>query len=104
MKRDPNRSPHWKTFYRNPDVNRRYLPSADLLGDHFHQCILRHVKSAGEFQDTNRRFDPDIDIHAGGFNLTIGGWWSGSEGKRQLEAELAARLWVLRLKASCEVD
>lgn len=92
--RDPNRSPHGKIFYRNPNVHQRYLPSADLLRDHFRQCLLRHVKGAGECQDTNRRFDPDIDLGAGGFNLMDGSWWSGSEGKRQLEVELAGRLWV----------
>ena len=91
--RDPNRSPHGKIFYRNPNVHQCYLPSADLLRDHFRQCILRHIKGAGECQDTNRRFDPDIDLRAGGFDLTMGSWWSGSEGKRQLETELAGRLW-----------
>jgi hypothetical protein len=91
--RDPNRSPHGKIFFRNPDEHQRYLPSADLLRDHFHQCVLRHVKGAGESNDTQRRFDPDIDLHAEGFNLAVGSWWSGSEGKRQLEAELAGRLW-----------
>ncbi|KAI0247616.1 hypothetical protein BJV78DRAFT_1244027 [Lactifluus subvellereus] len=91
--RDPNRSPHGKIFYRNPNEHQRYLPSADLLRDHFRQCVLRHVKGAGESSDAQRRFDPDIDLHAGGFNLATGSWWSGSEGKRQLEAELAGRLW-----------
>lgn len=91
--RDPNRSPHGKIFYRNPNVHPCYLPSADLLQDHFRQCILRHIKGAGECQDTNRRFDPDIDLRTRGFDLTAGSWWSGSEGKRQLEAELAGRLW-----------
>ncbi|KAH9998341.1 hypothetical protein BJV77DRAFT_959827 [Russula vinacea] len=55
-------------------------------------CVLRHVKGAGESNEPQRRFDPDIDLHASGFNLTIGSWWSGPEGKRQLEAELAGRL------------
>ena len=91
--RDPNRSPHGRIFYRNPNEHQRYLPSADLLRDHFCQCVLRHVKGAGESNESQRRFDPDIDLRAGGFNLTTGNWWSGSEGKRQLEAELAARLW-----------
>ena len=91
--RDPNRSPHGRIFYRNPNEHRRYLPSADLLRDHFRQCVLRHVKGAGEGQDTHRQFDPDIDLCAGGFNLAAGSWWSSSEGKRQLEAELAGRLW-----------
>jgi hypothetical protein len=68
--RDPNRSPHGKIFYRNSSVHQRYLPSADLLRDHFRQCVLRHVRGAGECQDINRRFDPDIDLRAGGFNLT----------------------------------
>ncbi|KIM46898.1 hypothetical protein M413DRAFT_265170 [Hebeloma cylindrosporum] len=40
-----------------------------------------------------RRFDPDIDLGQGGFDLSTNGWWSGSEGKRQLKAELAGRLW-----------
>ena len=91
--RDSNRSPHGKILYRNPNVHQRYLPSAYRLQDHFRQCLLRHVRGAGEYHDINRRFDPDIDLCAGGFNLTIGSWWSGSKGKRQLEAELTGRLW-----------
>ncbi|KAF8496822.1 hypothetical protein F5888DRAFT_1702800 [Russula emetica] len=71
--RDPSRSPHGKIFYRNPNVQQRYFPCAELLRDHFYQCLLRHVK--------------------GGFDLTTGNWWSSSEGKKQLEAELATRLW-----------
>ena len=39
-----------------------------------------------------RRFDPDIDLGPGGFNLEEEGWWSGPEGKAQMEAELAALL------------
>ena len=35
-----------------------------------------------------------LDLHAGGFNLESGSWWAGSEGKKQLEAELAGRLWA----------
>jgi hypothetical protein len=103
--RDHNRSPHGKTFYRNPNEHQRYLPSADLLRDHFRQCVLRHVKGAGESNEPQRRFDPDIDLHAGGFNLTTGSWWSGSEGKRQLEAELAGRLWGMAATRNqiCEV-
>jgi hypothetical protein len=88
--RDPGHSPHGRIFYRNPNEPHHYLSSADLLRDHFPQCVFRHVR---ESQDTYRRFDPDIDLNAGGFNLTIGSWWSGSEGKRQLEAKLAGRLW-----------
>jgi len=90
--RDPQRTPHGKLFYRNPNVNPRYLPSPDLLRDHFRQCVLRHVKGAGEKDRLQRKFDPDVDLCAGGFDLAEGGWWSGPEGKRQLEAELASRL------------
>lgn len=97
VSRDQSRTPHGKTFYRNPNVQQRYLPSAELLRDHLRQCVLRHVKGAGERGDatsTERRFDPDIDLCAlGGFDLTTGNWWSSSEGKKQLEAELATRLW-----------
>jgi hypothetical protein len=39
-----------------------------------------------------RRFDPDIDLGPGGFNLEEGSWWSGPEGKEQMGVELAARL------------
>ena len=96
--RDPNRSPHRRTFYRNLNEPQMYLPSADLLRDHFHQCLLRHVKGAGESDECQRHFDPDIDLRQGGFNLSTNGWWSGSEGKKQLEAELAARLWGVTAK------
>jgi hypothetical protein len=88
--RDPNRTPHGKTFYRNPDVPQRYLPSADLLRDHLRQCVLRYVKGAGESNEPQRGFD---DLRAGGFNLTTGSRRSGSKGKRQREAELAGQLW-----------
>jgi hypothetical protein len=91
--RDPSRLPHGKIFYRNPEEQQRYLPFAELLRDHLHQCVLRHVRGAGENNETERRFDPDVDLRAGGFDLTIGSWWSGSEGKKQLEAEFAGRLW-----------
>jgi hypothetical protein len=91
--RDPRRSPHGRIFYRDPNVHRCYLPSADLLRDHFRQCVLRHVKGARETNSSQRRFDPDIDLGVGGFDLAAGSWWSGVEGKKQLEAELAGRLW-----------
>ena len=64
--RDPRRSPHGNIFYRNPDVDPRYLPSADLLRDHFRQCVLRHVKGAGGSDEIERRFDPDIHFRDGG--------------------------------------
>ena len=89
--RDPSWTPHGR--YRKPNVQQRYLPCAELLWDHFRQCVLRHVKGAGESDDTERHFDPDVDLRMGGFDLSTGNRWSGSEGKRQLEAELAARLW-----------
>lgn len=95
MGRDPTRSPHGRIFYRPLHEPQRYLPCAELLRDHFSQCVLRRVKGAGESNDTQRRFDPDVDLCAGGFNLASGSWWSGPEGKKQLEAELAGRLWGL---------
>jgi len=55
--------------------------------------VLKHVKGAGEFENLTRNFDPDIDLNAGGFNLEAGRWWASEGGKRQLEAELAHRLW-----------
>ena len=98
MGRDPNRSPHGRIFYRNPNVPLKYLPSPDLLRDHFRQCVLRHVRGAGESDEPQRRFDPDIDLGQGGFNLSTNSWWSSSEGKKQLEAELAGRLWGFTAK------
>lgn len=98
MGRDREFSPHGKIFYRNPNVDERYLPSADLLRDHFFQCVLKNVRGAGAAESdepSERRFDPDIDLRDGGFNLATGSWWSGSEGKRQLEVELATRLYGL---------
>lgn len=93
--RDPKRTPHGRTFYRNPETPQCYLPSADLLRDHFRQCVLRRVKGVGETDDPVRRFDPDVDLGVGGFNLGAGSWWASSAGKSQLEAELAGRLWGL---------
>ena len=75
-----------------------YLPSPELLRDHFHQCVLRHVKGAGESED--RVFDRDLDLGSGGFNLETGSWWSSTEGRRQLEAELATRLHPLSERKS----
>lgn len=46
--RDSRRSPHGKIFYRNLDEPERYLPSANLLRDHFRQCVLRCVKGTGK--------------------------------------------------------
>ena len=86
-------SPHGRTFYRNPNVDPRYLPSDGLLRDHFRQCILRHIKGTAEPEELGRMFDPDIHLSAGGFNLESGSWWSSDRGKLQLEAELAHRLW-----------
>jgi hypothetical protein len=88
--RDPNRTPHGKIFYHDPNQPSIYLPSLDLLRDHFCQCVLCHVKGTGESND-ERSFDPDLDLGAGGFNLESGGWWSGAEGKKQLEVELLGR-------------
>jgi hypothetical protein len=82
---------HGKIFYHDPNQLPMYLPSPDLLRDHFHQCVLCHVKGTGE-SDDQRSFDPDLDLGAGGFNLESGGWWSGAEGKKQLEAELVGHL------------
>jgi len=90
--RDPGRTPHGNIFYRNPSASKRYLPSPDLLRDHFRQCVLQHVKGAGEVGGVERSFDPDIDLSPGGFSLEQGSWWSGGQGKKQLEAELSARL------------
>lgn len=39
-----------------------------------------------------RRFDPEINLGPGGFNLEEGSWWSGPDGKEQMEVELAVRL------------
>jgi len=97
--RDPNRTPHGKIFYRNLNQPQIYLPSPDLLRDHFRQCVLRHVKGAGECED-QRPFDPDLDLGAGGFNLESGSWWSGVEGRKQLEAELAGRLHHMSVAVS----
>ncbi|KIM83669.1 hypothetical protein PILCRDRAFT_7081 [Piloderma croceum F 1598] len=91
--RDPNRTPHGKIFYRDVNQPQIYLPSPDLLRDHFRQCILRYVKGAGEGNDHRKPFDPDLNLGAGRFNLESGGWWSSPEGKKQLEAELAERLY-----------
>jgi hypothetical protein len=88
--RDPYRTPHGKIFYRDLNQPQMYLPSPDLLRDHFRQCILRHVKGAGE--SDQRSFDPDLDLSVGGFNLESSSWWSNVEGKKQLEAELVGRL------------
>jgi len=73
------------------DVEGHFRPSDDLLRDHYRQCVLACMKAAAE-PARLRRFDPDIDLGPGGFNLEEGNWWSGAQGKGQMEVELAARL------------
>ena len=101
-------------IYRNPIVEDSYLLSPELPRGHFRQRISRHVKGKGakgigRVQDSRTRtgvfnqrnmilildrpFEPDGNLfQPGGFDIEAGRWWSGSEGKRQLEAELAGRL------------
>ena len=78
-------------FYINPDMPAYLRPSDALLHDHFFQCIIACMKAATKPTDL-RKFDPDLDLTPGGFNLEQGGWWSNAEGKMQLEVELRARL------------
>ena len=95
VRRDPSRTPHGRFIHRNSNVHQRYLPCAEPLRDHFRQCVLRRVKGAGEGNDAERRFYPDIDLGGEGFDFATGNWWPSSEGKRELEAELATRLWAV---------
>ena len=73
------------------DVEEHFRPSDDLLRDHYHQCILACMKAAAGPIHL-RRFNPDINLGPGGFNLEEGSWWSGPDGKEQMEVELTARL------------
>lgn len=73
-------------------MQQRYLPCTEHFLDHFRRCVLRHLKGARESNDTERHFDPDIDLRAeGGLDLTAGNSWSSSEGKKQLKVELPTR-------------
>jgi hypothetical protein len=87
---NPNATPDGRQFYV-ADVEEHFRPSADLLRDHYRQCVLACMKAAAGFVHL-RPFDPDICLGPGGFNLEEGSWWSGPEGKEQMEVELAARL------------
>ncbi|KDQ19435.1 hypothetical protein BOTBODRAFT_170536 [Botryobasidium botryosum FD-172 SS1] len=91
QRRDPTDTLDGRIFYMNPDLPDCYRPSPALLRDHFRQCVLANLK-APEPQDGSRRFDPEIDLGPGGFDLAAGGWWSTSEGKEQFEVELRGRL------------
>ena len=87
---NPNATLDGRQFYV-VDVKEHFRPSDDLLRDHYHQCIPACMKAAAGPIHL-RRFDPDINLGPGGFNLEEGSWWSGPEGKEQMEVELAARL------------
>jgi hypothetical protein len=87
---NPNVTPDGRQFYV-ADVEEHFRPSDDLLRDHYRQCILACMKAAAGPANL-RRFDPDINLGPGGFTLEEGSWWSGPEGKEQMEVELAARL------------
>ena len=83
-------TPDGRQFYI-ADVEEHFRPSDDLLRDHYRQCVLACMKAtAGPVH--SRRFDPYINLGPGGFSLEEGSWWSGPEGKEQMEVELAARL------------
>ena len=87
---NPSATPDGRQFYV-ADVEEHFRPADDLLRDHYRQCVLAYMKAtAGPVH--LRRFDPDINLGPGGFNLEEGSWWSGPEGKEQMEVELAARL------------
>ena len=87
---NPSATPDGRQSYV-ADVEEHFRPADDLLRDHYRQCVLAYMKAtAGPVH--LRRFDPDINLGPGGFNLEEGSWWSGSEGKEQMEVELAARL------------
>ena len=85
-----NATPDGRQFYL-ADVEEHFRPSGDLLRDHYRQCVLACMKAATGPVHL-RWFDPDINLGPGGFNLEEGSWWSGPEGKEQMEVELAARL------------
>lgn len=87
---NPNATPDGRQFYV-ADVEECFRPSDDLLRDHYRQCVLACMKAAAGPVHL-RQFDPDINLGPGGFNLEEGSWWSGPEGKEQMEVELAARL------------
>ncbi|KAK2465774.1 hypothetical protein APHAL10511_002318 [Amanita phalloides] len=87
---NPNITLDGRQFYV-ADVEEHFRPSHALLRDHYRQCVLACIKAVTGPAHL-RRFDPNIDLGRGGFNLEEGGWWSGREGKEQLEVELAARL------------
>jgi hypothetical protein len=87
---NPKFTPDGRQFYV-ADVEEHFRPSDDLLRDHYRQCVLACMKAAAGPANL-RRFDPDINLGPGGFNLEDGSWWSGPEGKEQMEVELAARL------------
>ncbi|KDQ19253.1 hypothetical protein BOTBODRAFT_102284, partial [Botryobasidium botryosum FD-172 SS1] len=63
-------------------------PLDELLCDHFHQGLLKHVKGAGEpswdFEDTMGNSD-DFDL----YNVDV---WGTRQGKEVLELCLADRL------------
>jgi len=87
---NPNATPDGRQFYV-ADVEEHFRPSDDLLRDHYRQCVLTCMKAAAGPVHL-RWFDPDINLGPGGFNLEEGSWWSGPDGKEQMEVELAARL------------
>jgi len=88
---DPQHTTDGLVFYIDQTVAQHFRPSDDLLRDHFLQCVLACMKATVNPRGL-RKFDPEIDLGPGGFNLERDSWWASSEGKEQLEVELRGRL------------
>jgi len=78
-----------RIFYINPDIPPHESPSAELLKDHYHQCIMATLRAAEPGID--RHVDPEIHLSNGGFDLS-NDFWKSHEGQQQLAAEMRDRL------------
>jgi len=87
---DPDFTLDGQTFYVNGSAE-NIQPSADLLRDHFRQCVLACMKAVAEPRDSEARFDPEIHLGPGGFDLSSG-YWVTADGAAQMETELFGRL------------
>ncbi|KAI0257491.1 hypothetical protein BJV78DRAFT_1357541 [Lactifluus subvellereus] len=84
-----------RVFYINPTIPLNERPSPALLRDHLRQCILANLIAAHRRLD--RRFDPEIDLFNGGFDLS-NKFWTSAEGQEQFGTEMRARLTLLALE------
>ena len=73
-------------------ANRNLRPLDEFLRDHFRQCVLKNMKSAGE-----PTWDYAIALDGGRMDLSSD-LWDGKEGQAHFEFEMVHRLHSFRVE------